>query len=174
MLLPKPLVTILAIGMLAALIGCYSGSHPARIGSIAPDFTLQDSDHTVTLSQFRGQVVLLNFWATWCAPCQVEMPWLADLGRQYRSRGLEIIGLSVDEDDRNAVARFVSERHIDYPILLKDRAVADAYGGVRYLPQTFLIGRDGRIISRAFGLRTRGDFEADIQRALRASVSEKP
>ncbi len=75
---------VVIIGLLAALIGCYSGSHPARIGSNAPDFTVQDSDHKVTLSQFRGQVVVLNFWATWCPPCVEETPSLVRMQAQLK------------------------------------------------------------------------------------------
>ena len=137
------------------------------VGRLAPNFALPQLDgRVVKLSALRGKVVLLNFWATWCAPCRLEMPWLADLSRHYRGRGLEVIGVAMDDDDREGIARFVRDRHIDYPILLKDGAVASAYGGVRFLPQTFLIGRNRKALSRAYGLSTRDAFEASIKRAI--------
>ena len=92
-------------------------------GRPAPDFALPTLEgRTLSLRSFRGQVVLLNFWATWCAPCRLEMLWLTDLSRHFRRRGVKIIGVAMDDDDFDGVARFVRERHIDYTILLKDGA----------------------------------------------------
>jgi peroxiredoxin len=136
-------------------------------GQTAANFALRALDgHTIRLSDFRGKVVLLNFWATWCAPCRVEMPWLVEFHQRYRSRGLEVVGVALDDGGRDEIARFVRERHVDYIILLKDDAVADAYGGGRFLPQTFLIGRDGRILRHGSGLLDRTQLEIDIRRAL--------
>ncbi len=118
------------------------------------------------LSDYRGRVVLVNFWATWCGPCRVEMPWLAQFYGRYRSRGLEILGVSVDDGDPERIARFVHDRNLNYTILLKDNAVSAAYGGVRQLPQTFFVDRDGRIIRRTYGIRTKDDLDADIRSAL--------
>src|SRR5277367_6803136 len=90
---------VTTIGLLAAFIGllggCYSGSRPGRIGSAAPDFTVQDSDHKVTLSQFRGQVVVLNFWATWCPPCIEEMPSLVQMQERMKAKGVTVLAVSV-------------------------------------------------------------------------------
>ena len=118
------------------------------------------------LSDLRGRVVLVNFWATWCGPCRIEMPWLAQFYDRYRSRGLEILGVSVDDGDPGRVAQFVHDRSVNYTILLQDHAVTAAYGGARRLPQTFFIDRSGRIAQRTYGIRTQGDLDADIRAAL--------
>jgi peroxiredoxin len=136
-------------------------------GTQAPDFQLSALDgRLVRLSDLRGRVVLVNFWATWCAPCRVEMPWLAEFDSRYRILGLTVLGVSVDDGGRERVATFVRERRVSYPILLKDQDVELRFGGVRFLPQTFFVGRDGKIIRRVYGIRTRADFEADIRSAL--------
>jgi peroxiredoxin len=136
-------------------------------GKPAPAFLLHTlGERGVKLSDFRGRVVLLNFWATWCAPCRVEMPWLVDFYSRYQSQGLEIVGVSVDDDPRDKVAAFVHARNVNYTIVLKDEGVADAYGGLRFLPQTFFIGRDGNIVKHTVGVRGKEDFENDIRQAL--------
>ena len=87
--------------MLLALAACYSGSRPPRIGSNAPDFTVKDSDRSVTLSTLKGQVVVLNFWATWCPPCVEEMPSLVRMQAQMKARGVTVLAVSVDVDESN-------------------------------------------------------------------------
>lgn len=136
-------------------------------GRSAPDFTLSTLDtRRVRLSEYRGRVVVLNFWATWCAPCRLEMPWLAEFDRIYRDQGLAIVGVSVDDGARDKVERFVNEVKVSYTILLNEDEVSDAYGGVRFLPQTFFIGRDGRIAGRIYGTQSKGDLEGAIRQAL--------
>lgn len=136
-------------------------------GRAAPDFELHALDgHLVRLSDFRGRLVLVNFWATWCAPCRVEMPWLREFDGRYGLQGLTILGVSVDDGGRDRIERFVRGLRVEYPILLSDGKVDLRYGGVRFLPQTFFVGRDGRIIRRAYGIRTHEDFEAEIRSAL--------
>jgi cytochrome c biogenesis protein CcmG/thiol:disulfide interchange protein DsbE len=136
-------------------------------GKPAPDFALTTLDgQPIHLSAYRGRVVLVNFWATWCAPCRVEVPWLTEFDARYQAQGLTILGISVDDGGRERVASFVRERHVGYPIMLKDTGVDLRYGGVRFLPQTFFIGRDGRIIRQVYGIHTHADFEAGIRSAL--------
>jgi len=136
-------------------------------GKQAPEFVLYALDgRRVTLSSLRGKVVLLNFWATWCGPCRIEMPWLVEFNDRYQRQGLEIVGVSVDDGDRDKVAAFVAARHVNYTIVLKDEAVSDAYGGLRFLPQTFFIGRDDKVIKQTYGVRGKDDFEDDIRQAL--------
>src|SRR5215469_9263611 len=96
----------LAAIFLAVLSGCYSGTRPPRIGSNAPDFTVQDSDRSVTLSQFRGQIVVLNFWATWCAPCVEEMP------RRMKAKGITVVAVSMDLD-QNAYNQFIKDHSVN-------------------------------------------------------------
>src|SRR5258706_13884269 len=97
--LSAPVAALLTIGLLAALIGCYGGNRPGRIGSNAPDFTVQDSDHTITLSHFRGQVVVLNFWATWCPPWVEETPSLVRMQGRLKAKGVVVLGVSIDGDN---------------------------------------------------------------------------
>jgi cytochrome c biogenesis protein CcmG/thiol:disulfide interchange protein DsbE len=133
----------------------------------APDFELKALDGgTVKLSDFRGKAVVLNFWATYCAPCRVEMPWLIDFYQRYKAQGLEIIGVSMDDGNQERVDAFAKETNVNYTILLGNHSVGDAYGGARFLPQTFLIDRDGRIVTSLIGIKTKGDFEDSIQRLL--------
>jgi peroxiredoxin len=136
---------------------------------VAPDFELKSLDgRTAKLSDYRGKIVLLNFWATWCAPCRVEMPALMDLYDKYRAQGLEIIGVSMDDGGQERVGKFVNEMKINYPILLGNSSVADNYGGLRLLPQTVIITRDGKIVQTAIGMRSRKDFETIIEQLLAA------
>jgi peroxiredoxin len=139
------------------------------IGRAAPNFALESLDgHLIRLADFRGKVVLVNFWATWCAPCRVEMPWLVDFSARYRSQGLEVIGISVDDTstDTARIRRFVQEMKVTYPIVRQDDSVSAAYGGVRFLPQSFFVGRNGKVTAHNFGIRSKTDFEADIERSL--------
>ena len=144
-----------------------------RPGDTAPDFALRSLDgQTVHLSELRGHVVLLNFWATWCTPCRVEMPWLVEFDRQYRAQDLHIVGVNLDDPGtgRDRIAAFARERGVVYPVLLGNNRVADAYGGVRFMPQTFFIGPDGKIMSSNYGITTREEFEKNIKDALAASA----
>jgi len=135
--------------------------------NIAPPFELKTLDgRTLKLSDFRGRVVVLNFWATWCAPCRVETPWLVESYRQYQQRGLEIVGISMDDGGTHPVEKFVQEMNVNYPVLMGSNSVSDSYGGLRFLPQTFFIDRDGRIERHTMGLTSRSDLEDDIKRLL--------
>jgi thiol-disulfide isomerase/thioredoxin len=130
---------------------------------MAPDFDLAGFDGSrVRLSRYRGKAVLLNFWATWCEPCRVEMPSLIRLERKYRARGLQIVGVAIDSGDLRSVAQFVKEIGVNYPIALGDDAVAAAYGGVSGLPTSFYIDRDGRIVDETIGLIRDGAIERRI------------
>ena len=119
--------------------------------TIAPDFTRPDlSGRPLQLNQFRGRVVLLNFWATWCGPCITEIPLFSNWQRQYGDAGLQVIGVSMD-DDAAAVKRFVAKHKVSYPIVMGDAKLGESFGGVFGLPQTFLIDAHGRIVLRSVG-----------------------
>jgi len=139
---------------------------------MAPDFTLQSLDgKAVRLSDFHGKAVLLNFWATWCEPCKVEMPWFVELQKQYGPQGLQIVGVSMDTDDvPEGVAKFAKTMGVDYPILVGKEpatdAVASLYGGVQFLPVSFYIDRQGKIVDKVFGLKGRGEIEDLIKKTL--------
>jgi cytochrome c biogenesis protein CcmG/thiol:disulfide interchange protein DsbE len=140
---------------------------------LAPDFTLMDANGTpVKLSDYRGKVVLLNFWATWCGPCALEIPWFIEFEQQYKSKGLEIIGVSMDEDGWSAVKPYVVEHKMNYRVLLGNDSVSQLYGGVESLPTTFLIDRDGRFaFSPHIGLAGKNEYLNEIQTLLGAKQS---
>jgi len=136
-------------------------------GSVAPDFELKSLEgRQVRLSEYRGKAVLLNFWATWCAPCKIEMPWFVDLQKQYASQGLQVIGVAMDDSGEEAIAKFAREMGVNYPVLIGKEAVGDAYGGVEFLPTTFFIDRQGKVVDRVFGLVSHSDIEDDVKKAL--------
>ena len=136
-------------------------------GVQAPDFALMSLDGSkVKLSDYRGKAVLLNFWATWCSPCRVEMPWFEDLQKQYGKDGLVVLGIAMDDSEPAKIAQFASELGVNYPVLLGTDQVSDDYGSVQYLPTTFYIGRDGVIVDKLTGLLDRKDIEDAVKKAL--------
>lgn len=141
----------------------------------APDFVLKDAEgKAVRLSDFRGKVVLLDFWATWCGPCQVEIPWFIEFQRKHKSDGLEVIGVSMDDDGWASVKPFLAEKHVNYRVLIGDEKTGDQYGGVEALPTTFLIDRAGRIASVHVGLAGKKDFEDAIETLLKDPAAGSP
>jgi cytochrome c biogenesis protein CcmG/thiol:disulfide interchange protein DsbE len=133
----------------------------------APDFTGTGADgNTVTLSELKGKVVLLNFWATWCAPCRVEIPWFTEFQRTYRDRGLVIVGVSFDDDGWKSVKPYLADAKINYPVVIGNEEIDKAFGGVAVLPETLVIDRNGRIASIRTGLVSKAAYEAAIESAL--------
>lgn len=133
----------------------------------APDFELKDADgKTVRLSDYKGKVVLLNFWATWCGPCKIEIPWFADFEQRYKDRGFAVLGVSMDEDGWEVVKPYIEKSRINYRTLLGNDAVATQYGGVDSLPTTFLIDADGKIAATHIGLVSKSDYENEIVQLL--------
>ena len=136
-------------------------------GDAAPDFTLQTLDgKTLRLSDFRGKAVVLNFWATWCQPCKIEMPWFVELQKQYGPEGVQFLGVAMDDASPKDIGDFANSMGVNYPILIGKEAVGTAYGGVQFLPETFYIDRNGKVVDRAFGLKGRGEIEDDIKKIL--------
>jgi cytochrome c biogenesis protein CcmG/thiol:disulfide interchange protein DsbE len=137
----------------------------ARSG--APDFTLADaSGNRVALSDFKGRVVLLNFWATWCNPCRVEIPWFAELQQTYGDRDFVVLGVSLDEDGWKSVKPYIDQMKITYRVMMGNDDIARLYGGVESLPTTLIIDRAGRIASTHVGLINKSDYETEIQALL--------
>ena len=136
-------------------------------GVQAPDFNLATLDgQRVKLSDFRGKAVVLNFWATWCPPCKVEMPWFVDLQKQYGKDGLVVLGVALDDTDPPKIAEFAHEMGVNYQVLLGTDQVSDDYGDVQYLPTTFYIGRNGSIVDKMTGLLDRKDIEEAVKKTL--------
>lgn len=169
---PLALVVVAVVAAVMLFVGFHmarrSGATPSLSKSTpAPDFTLQSLDgKSMRLSDLRGKAVLLNFWATWCSPCKIEMPWFIELQKQYGSQGLQIVGVAMDDSSKEDIAKFASDMGVNYPVLLGKEAVGEAYGGVPALPETFFIGRDGKIVDKIIGLKGKAEIEDAIKKAL--------
>jgi cytochrome c biogenesis protein CcmG/thiol:disulfide interchange protein DsbE len=138
---------VLAI-LTVLLPACYRGSRPPRIGTAAPDFVVQDADRKITLSELHGKVVVLNFWATWCAPCVEEMPSLVQLQQRFKDKGVTVVGISIDVDG-NAYHKFLKDYKIDFlTVRDPDQKTSSLYGTFKW-PETYIIDRDG-IVRRKF------------------------
>jgi cytochrome c biogenesis protein CcmG/thiol:disulfide interchange protein DsbE len=147
------------------------------IGKPAPPFTLEDlSGKKVSLADYKGKSVLVNFWATWCAPCRIETPWLIELRNQYAARGFEVLGVSADDLDRGSPEKLAAEKkqiaqaaarmRIPYPVLIDGATLADAYGGLDSLPTSFFVDRNGTVAAVQMGLTSKDEIESKIQKAL--------
>lgn len=142
-------------------------SREVRIAKQPPDFTLKDTHgQRLRLSDYKGKVVLLNFWATWCGPCKVEIPWFVEFEKEYQSRGFTVLGVSMDENGWKAIDPYVAAEKINYPVVLANEDVNESYGGIEALPTTLLIGRDGKVAYLHQGLITREDYEREIRKLL--------
>jgi cytochrome c biogenesis protein CcmG/thiol:disulfide interchange protein DsbE len=146
-------------------------SRSLKFRSPAPDFTLENaSGKKVSLTDYKGQVVLLNFWATWCGPCQVEIPWFVEFEKKYQPKGFTVLGVSMDDDGWKVVRPFLTAKSVNYPVVLGDEKVNQLYGGIEALPTTLLLGRDGRIVFIHSGLVGRDEYQKEILELL----AEKP
>lgn len=140
---------------------------PDLRGKDAPAFTLKTTDgKTVSLADYKGKAVLLNFWATWCAPCKMEMPWLIELQKKYAAQGFTVLGISEDDGSPKSVADFAAKMGVDYPVLMSNDALNKTYGGIDYLPTSYYIGRDGKVVKEVGGIVSESEIEANIQKIL--------
>ena len=177
----NPLALVVVAVIAAAML--YFGFHMARrsgsdapsiLGKStpAPDFTLEQlNGGNLKLSDLRGKAVLLNFWATWCGPCKIETPWLVEMQNQYGNQGLQVIGVAMDDSGKDEISKFTKDMGVNYPVLLGKEAVGDAYGGVPALPESFFIGRDGKIVDRIIGLKGKAEIEDAIKKALKTEAA---
>jgi peroxiredoxin len=141
---------------------------PGKDRKPAPDFSLKDADgKLVKLSDYRGKVVLLDFWATTCSPCKIEIPWFIDIQRKTKDRGVEILGVAMDDEGWEVVKPFAARMAINYRLVVGDEPTAKAYGGVDALPTTLLIDRSGKIAAVHVGLTSKKDFEEGIEQLLK-------
>jgi cytochrome c biogenesis protein CcmG/thiol:disulfide interchange protein DsbE len=146
-------------------------------GKPAPPFTLEDlNGMKLSLSSYKGKAVLINFWATWCAPCKIETPWLIELRNQYAAQGFEVLGISMDDidrgdlqklsDEKRQIARFVQQEHMPYPVLIDADSLSTPYGGLDSLPTSYFVDRNGIVIAAQLGLTSKAEIEANIKKAL--------
>ncbi len=150
----------------------------------SPDFALKDlEDHDVSLSQFKGKVVLVNFWATWCGPCRIEIPWLIELQEKYAARGFTVLGVAMDEEGKSAVAPFVQKERfnvagtsqsMNYPVVLGNDATADKFGGLVGFPTSVLISKDRRVVKHVDGLVSYNEIDEAIRSQLETNDNRQP
>ena len=146
---------------------------PAGVVGQTPQFTLKDiNGSTVRLSAYRGKVVLINFWATWCPPCRAEMPDLVRLQRQYATQGLQIIGITYPPEEKTRVRRFASSLKVNYPIILGDRQIRARFSSEDILPLTVVIDRDGKVNDIISGILLPEEFDEKIKPLLKATEGE--
>ena len=143
-LLPRLLFSIILLAGTTELGGCYRGSRPPRIGSPALDFTIQDSERKVTLREFRGQVVVVNFWASWCPPCIAETPSLVRMQKRLAGKNVVVVGISADEDD-NAYRAFLKKYDISFVTVRDPTAKIQHLYGTVQIPESYIIDRQGNL-----------------------------
>ena len=158
---------LLPLGLIGAGSGIQKVANTEQKKEAAPAWTLKGLDgKEVKLSDFKGKTVLLNFWATWCPPCRNEIPTLIALQKEHAGKGLVVIGVSMVQQGPDVVKPFVNRMKMEYPIVMGSMETAIAYGGVQYLPTTFLIDREGNVASIYQGDTERAVFEADLKKVL--------
>jgi len=136
-------------------------------GEKAPNFALKTYDgKTVELKKLEGKVVVVNFWATWCPPCRAEIPGMVEVYGKYKSKGLEIVGVSLDRGGWNQVKPFVQKMNIPYPVVMDDGKLLDQYGGIDAIPTTFIVDRKGNIVKKHIGYYSKESFEAQVKSLL--------
>ena len=148
-------------------------------GKPAPAFALQNlSGSKVSLESYKGNAVMINFWATWCGPCKVETPWIVELRDKYAAQGFEVLGVDTEGDDLQAsdkagwakveanAGKFVTEMKVPYPVLLDGDSISRDYGGLDDLPASFFVDRSGKVVAASVGLTSESDIEGNIKKAL--------
>jgi peroxiredoxin len=165
----------LAVVALLAIITSLTWSSPlqnrsqvaADQSAVAPNWELKDvNDKTIHSADFKGKIIILDFWATWCAPCRVEIPGFIALQKKYSQQGLVVVGASVDEGGASMVKQFMEKLSVNYPVVLADEKMQDQFGGIEVVPTTFVIDREGHIVKKYFSLTDESEFEQEIKPLL--------
>jgi thiol-disulfide isomerase/thioredoxin len=150
---------------------------PPKVGAVAPDFelkVLEGKGKTLRLSDLKGKAVLLDFWATYCEPCKVEMPWIAELQKKYEPEGFQVVGVSMDDEaEERAISEFTRKMGVNYPIVIGSEKVADLYGGLDGLPMNVFLDRSGKIVASELGLTAKDVFEDNIKKSLAQEKENK-
>ncbi|HEU4415816.1 MAG TPA: TlpA disulfide reductase family protein [Candidatus Angelobacter sp.] len=151
--------------------GASHGSTYPHKGTLAPTFELKSipDGKSVSLASLRGKPVLLNFWATWCGPCKIEMPWLVDLQKKYGPQGLQTVGVAMDDTDQKEIADFAHKMGVNYTVLQGTEKVGDLYGGIEGLPTTYYLDSSGKVVDMTVGLASESVIEDAVKSALAAS-----
>jgi thiol-disulfide isomerase/thioredoxin len=147
----------------------------------APAFLLPDlAGKKVSLTDYKGKAVLINFWATWCGPCKLETPWIVELRNQYAAQGFEVLGIDTEGDDlaagdkegwtrtKTEVTKFIAEEHMNYPVLLDGDSLSKPYGGLDAMPTSFYVDRTGKVIAAQMGITSKSEMESNILKSLGA------
>ncbi|MFZ3217461.1 MAG: TlpA disulfide reductase family protein [Candidatus Acidiferrales bacterium] len=176
------LLLMILVVAAAGFSGCKArSSQAAALGNEKPlanepDVTFKDlQGKDVTLASLKGKVVVVNFWATWCDPCQVEIPWMIGFQKKYADKGFTLLGVAMDDEGKSVVEPYVQktqfkvdgqELTMNYPIVLGNDDLSAKFGGLLGLPTTFVISRDGKIVKRYIGLASESDLDKEIQGLL--------
>src|SRR5580692_10666381 len=156
-----------AAAVLAAVLGLASCAKQRQ----TPDFALKDSTgKTVQLSDYHGKVVLLNFWATWCGPCKIEIPWFMEFQREFKDRDFVVLGVSMDEDGWDSVRPYMKDHQFNYRVVVGNDDVGKLFGEIDDLPTTFLIDRDGHVAQKHVGLVGKNTYQDEIGELLKGHV----
>jgi thiol-disulfide isomerase/thioredoxin len=164
--LMKRTIAILVIALAFSLIGSASAQQKK-----APNFKLKTSGGTTyELQKKKGKVIIVNFWATWCGPCIKEIPDFIELHKKYKSKGVEFVGIALDKEGWENVIPFLKENKINYPVVLGDSVLAASYGGIQYIPTTFIVDRNGNIVDEHTGMFSKAALESKIKPYLKKGV----
>jgi cytochrome c biogenesis protein CcmG/thiol:disulfide interchange protein DsbE len=162
----KRLLLVLMV-LAVIIVGCSKGDSGEGLSKGAPDFTLPAVDGSmVSMSDFRGKVILVDFWATWCPPCQEMIPVLSKLHKKYSDKGLVILGVSLDNEGLGMLGTFVHENMIPYKVVMGDKKIGSAFGGVSSIPTLYLVDRDGRLVRKLTGYHSFGQLEDQVKKYL--------
>jgi peroxiredoxin len=156
------LTALVLVCVLLVLPNCSEGRQDK-----APNFSLKTHDgKVVDLGKLKGKVVVVNFWATWCGPCRQEIPGFIDTYKNLRTKGVEFVGISLDEGGWDVVQPYVTKSNIPYPVVIGDQSLSEAYGGVNAIPTTFIITKDGNIAGKHVGYMSKEQLEKEIKSVL--------
>lgn len=168
--MPRKSESSIFLALALAAVACTTSEVPVDANAPSrplPEFSIQDLEGDLfTNEKLDGKVALVNFWATWCGPCKIEMPWFVDFQRKYKDRGFTVLAISLDEEGWDPVREFAAELELNFPVVLGDDPVAEDFGGIRALPTTLLVDRAGNIVFTHTGLVSKRTYEDEIEALL--------